>query len=78
MKSVKQPFFATPWHLIRFFIPLAALVPAVVYYLTVFKHVYPGTSAFLTASATLLCPQNDLAHPFFTLVIRAVADLPSA
>ena len=78
MKSVKQPFFATPWHLIRFFIPLAALVPAVVYYLTVFKHVYPGTSAFLTASATLLCPQNDLAHPFFTLVIRAVADLPFA
>ncbi|MDD4019979.1 MAG: DUF2723 domain-containing protein, partial [Kiritimatiellae bacterium] len=78
MKFIKQPFFETPWHLIRFFIPFAALVPAVVYYLTVFKHVYPGTSAFLTASAAGLCPQNDLAHPFFTLAIRAVAELPFA
>jgi len=78
MKLIKQPFFETPWHLIRFFIPFAALVPAVVYYLTVFKHVYPGTPAFLTASAAGLCPQNDLAHPFFTLAIRAVAEFPFA
>ena len=78
MKPVKQPFFASPWHLIRFFIPFAALVPAVVYYLTVFKHVYPGSSAFLTASAAGLCLQNDLAHPFFSWIIRGVADLPFA
>ncbi len=78
MGYLKRLFFATPWHLIRFFVPFVVIVPAGVYYLTVFTHVYPGTSAFLTASAAGLCQQDDLANPLFGLAIRAVADLPFA
>ncbi len=76
MGFFKKYLFATPWHLIRFFIPLTAVVPFIVYYMTVFGHVYPGLSAYLTASAAGLCQPDDLAHPFFTLVTRAVATLP--
>jgi len=78
MGYLKRLFFATPWHLIRFFIPFVAVVPAGVYYLTVFEHVYPGTSAFLTASAAGLCQQDDLSNPLFGLAIRAVAEIPFA
>ena len=75
MGFIKRHFFATPWHLIRFFIPLTALAPFIVYYLTVFTHVYPGTPAFLTASAANLCEPDDLANPLFMFAARAVAAL---
>ncbi len=75
MGYIKRQFFSTPWHLIRFFVPLTALAPFAVYYLTVFTHVYPGAPAFLTATAANLCQSNDLANPLFLLVARAVADL---
>ena len=78
MGFLRKYFFATPWHLIRFFVPLTAIVPFIVYYLTVFTHVYPGLSAFLTASAADLCRPDDLSHPLFTLATRAVAALPYA
>ncbi len=78
MRSIRTKLFATPWHLIRFFIPFTAVIPFVVYYMTVFTHVYPGFSAFLTASAAGLCPQEDLSYPLFTLVARFVAELPYA
>jgi tetratricopeptide (TPR) repeat protein len=75
MGFIKRYFFATPWHLIRFFAPLTAVAPLVVYGLTVFTHVYPGTPAFLTASAASLCEPDDLANPLFMLAARAVASL---
>ena len=78
MGYFKRHLFPTPWHLIRFFIPFTAIAPFAVYYLTVFTHVYPGLSAFLTASAADLCRPDDLSHPLFTLVTRAVATLPYA
>ncbi len=78
MGFFKRHFFPTPWHLIRFFTPFAAIVPFAVYYLTVFTHVYPGISAFLTAAAAELCEPDDLANPIFMLAARAVADLPYA
>ena len=78
MGFIRKTFFATPWHLIRFFIPLTAAIPFAVYYRTVFTHVYPGVSAWLTASAAGLCPQEDLSYPLFTLVARCVAELPYA
>jgi tetratricopeptide (TPR) repeat protein len=76
MGFIKRHFFATPWHLIQFFIPFMALVPFAVYYLTVFTHVYPGLPAFLTAAAAGLCEPDDLANPLFLLAARAVAALP--
>lgn len=78
MGFFKRHFFPTPWHLIRFFIPFAAIVPFAVYYVTVFTHVYPGVSAFLTAAAADLCEPEDLANPLFMLAARVVARLPYA
>ncbi|MEI7899402.1 MAG: tetratricopeptide repeat protein [bacterium] len=78
MKNIKKHFFSAPWNLIRFFIPFTALVPFVVYSLTVFTHVYPGLSAFLTAFAADLCQSDDLSHPLFALASRVVATLPFA
>ena len=74
----RKTIFATPWHLIRFFIPITAVIPFVVYYLTVFTHVYPGFSAFLTAAAAGLCPKEDLSYPLFSLAGRLVSQLPYA
>ena len=81
MGFLRRTFFATPWHLIRFFVPLTAVVPLLVYRLTLFTHVYPGYSAFLTAASAGLCPQDDLAYPVFAMAARwvsglAYADLP--
>lgn len=76
MGFIRRVFFATPWHVIRFFIPLTAAVPFAVYCLTVFTHVYPGTPAFLTAAAARLCEPDDLANPLFMLVSRLVAEAP--
>ena len=78
MGYIKNRLFPTPWHLIRFFVPFTAIVPFAVYYLTVFTHVYPGLSAYLTASAADLCRPDDLSYPLFTLVSRAVATIPYA
>jgi hypothetical protein len=78
MGFLKRHLYPTPWHLIRLLIPFAALVPLAVYYLTVYKNVYPGVSAFLTAAAANLCRPDDLANPLFFLAARAVADLPYA
>lgn len=76
MGFIQRHFFATPWHLIRFFIPFTALAPFAAYYYTVFTHVYPGTPAFLTAAAAGLCAPDDLSNPLFRLAARAVAELP--
>ncbi|HOE60156.1 MAG TPA: tetratricopeptide repeat protein [Kiritimatiellia bacterium] len=78
MASRKHRFFTTPWQLIRFFLPVVTLLTAVVYAVTLFRHLYPGTPAFLTAMAAGLCQQNDLAHPLFSLIIRPIAQLPYA
>jgi tetratricopeptide (TPR) repeat protein len=78
MGFIKRHFFATPWHLIKFFMPFMAIVPFVIYYLTIFSQVYPGIPAFLTAAAARLCNPDDLANPLFMLVTRVVADLPYA
>ncbi|HNX33714.1 MAG TPA: tetratricopeptide repeat protein [Kiritimatiellia bacterium] len=78
MDFIKRTLFATPWHVIRFFVPFTALLPFAVYHLTVFTHVYPGLSALLTAAAADLCPQEDLSYPLFTLVSHWVAALPYA
>lgn len=78
MGFLRRSFFATPWHLIRFFIPLTAVVPLLVYRLTLFTHVYPGYSAFLTAASAGLCPQDDLAYPLFAMAARGVAGLAYA
>ena len=74
----RKTFFSTPWGRICFFIPFAAAIPFTVYYMTVFTHVYPGVSAFLTAAAAGLCPQDDLSYPLFTWVASRVAVLPYA
>ncbi len=78
MSVLSKNFFEKPWHLIRFFTPVMVIIPFAVYCLTVFSHVYPGTSAFLTASAADLCRPDDLSHPLFTLATRAIATLPYA
>lgn len=78
MASRKRAFFTTPWRLIRFFMPVVTLLTAAVYAVTLFRHLYPGTPAFLTAMAAGLCQQNDLAHPLFSLVLRPIAQLPYA
>ena len=75
MGFFKKHILATPWHLIRLFIPFTGILPLVVYYLTVFPCVYPGYSAFLTAAAAGLCQQDNLAQPIFMFVIRRVAAL---
>ena len=75
MGFLKKHVLATPWHLLRFFIPLVCLVPMAVYFLTVFPCVYPGVSAFMTSAAANLCQPNDLGHPLFTFAIRRVAAL---
>ena len=75
MGFFKRHFLATPWHLIRFFIPFIGGLTFVVYYLTVFPCVYPGHSAFLTAASAGLCQPDDLAHPIFMIVARRVAAL---
>ena len=75
MGFFKNRMLATPWHLLRLFIPLTGLLPLVVYYETVFPSVYPGTSAFLTASAAGLCQSDDLARPIFMLAARGIAAL---
>jgi tetratricopeptide (TPR) repeat protein len=76
MGFIKKHVLATPWRLIRLFTPFTFVFPLAVYYLTVFRGVYPGDSAYLTATAAGLCKPNDLAHPFFTLASHAVAALP--
>ncbi len=76
MKTSRKSFFSTPWGRIRFFIPFTAILSFAVYYMTVFRHVYPGVSAFLTAAAADLCPQEDLSYPLFTWVAQGVASLP--
>ncbi len=76
MGYFRRHFLATPWHLIRLFIPLTALAPFAVYTHTLFPRVYPGTTAFLTAASAGLCETNDLMNPLFRLVARCVADLP--
>lgn len=78
MDFQRRTFFATPWHLIRFFIPFTAMVPLFVYRMTLFTHVYPGYSAFLTAASAGLCPQDDLAYPLFAMAARWVASLAYA
>mgnify|MGYP001378744287 CR=1 FL=1 len=78
MGFVWKTFFATPWHVIRFFVPFTVVIPFAVYYLTLFPHVYPGFSALLTAAAAGLCPQEDLAYPLFALVSHYVAEIPYA
>jgi len=75
MGFLKKYFFATPWHLLRFFIPFTCLLPLAVYVLTVFPCVYPGASAFLTSAAANLCQPNDLGQPLFMFAIRRVAAL---
>ncbi|HRR33194.1 MAG TPA: tetratricopeptide repeat protein [Kiritimatiellia bacterium] len=71
----RRTFFATPWHLIRFFIPFTAVIPLIVYRATLFTHVYPGYSAVLTATSAGLCPQDDLSYPLFAMAARWVAGL---
>ena len=68
----------SPWRLIQLLTPLAAIGPFVVYHQTLFTQVYPGVSAYLTACAAGLCPQEDLSNPLFRLAARAVAALPYA
>lgn len=75
MPSLMPPLFRTPWTMIRFFMPVTALIPAAAYYLTVFAQVFPGFSAALTASAAGLCAQEDLSYPLFSLAARGVAGL---
>ncbi len=74
----RKRLFATPWHLIRFFLPFTALIPGIVFYKTVFTNVYPGFSALLTACAAKLCQPDDLSYPLFNMVARCVAALPYA
>lgn len=68
----------SPWRLIQLITPLTAIIPFAVYHQTLFTHVYPGVSAYLTAYAAGLCQQEDLSNPLFMLAIRAVAALPYA
>ena len=75
MGFFKKHILATPWQLLRLFIPFTGILPLIVYYLTVFPCVYPGSSAFLTATAAGLCQQDDLAQPIFMLAARGIAAL---
>jgi len=75
MSFFKRHFFATPWHLIRFFIPITGLIPLAVYWVTLFPHVYPGPSAVLTASAADLCKADGLSSPLFAMAASGVASL---
>ena len=75
MGFFKNHFLATPWHLLRFFVPFTCFLPFVVYFLTVFPCVYPGYSAFLTSAAANLCQPNDLAYPLFMFTTHRVAAL---
>ena len=78
MIKPQKRLFATPWHLIRFFLPFTALIPGIVFYRTLFTDVYPGLSAVLTACAAELCQPDDLSYPLFNMVARLIADLPYA
>lgn len=78
MGFLRRTFFSPPWRLIRFFIPFTAVVPLIVYRLTLFTHVYPGVSSTLTTAAAGLCPQDDLAYPLFAMAARWVAGLSFA
>ncbi len=74
----KKRLFATPWHLIRFFLPFTAIVPGIVFYRTLFTHVYPGLSAYLISCAAGLCQPEDLSYPLFNMATRFIAMLPYA
>lgn len=78
MIKPQKRLFATPWHLIRFFLPFTALIPGIVFYITLFTDVYPGSSSFLTACAAKLCQPEDLSYPLFNMVARFIAGLPCA
>ncbi|MDD4101033.1 MAG: DUF2723 domain-containing protein [Kiritimatiellae bacterium] len=78
MFRLRKRLFATPWHLIRFFLPFTAIIPGIVFYRTIFANVYPGLSAFLTACAAELCQPEDLTYPLFNMVARVIAMLPHA
>lgn len=75
MGFFRRYFFATPWHLIRLFIPLTAAIPLAAYWATLFPCVYPGLSASLTASAAGLCKTDGLSSPLFALATSTVAAL---
>lgn len=75
MGFFKRYFFATPWHLIRFFIPITGIVPLIVYRTTLFPCVYPGLSASLIASSADLCKTDGLSSPLFAMAARGIAAL---
>ena len=75
MEFFRRIKFASPWQLIRFFLPLTGVLPLIVYCLTVYPCAYPGLSASLTAAAARLCQTDDLSSPIFMLVSHGVASL---
>jgi len=58
--------------LIRF-LPIAGVVAATTYAVSVCPHVYPGYSATLTAAAAGINPPSFVTHSLFTFVSRVVA-----
>ncbi|MDA3925578.1 MAG: DUF2723 domain-containing protein [Kiritimatiellae bacterium] len=76
MNFLKKRLHFSPWLLVRIFAPITFIVPMVVYWLTLYKKIYPGVPAALTASAAKISETVDLSHPIFNFFSRLVAEIP--
>jgi len=76
MNFFKKRFRLSPWLLVRLFAPVTFIVPMVVYWLTLYKKIYPGVPAALTAYAAKINEPVDLSTPIFSFFSRLVAEIP--
>ncbi len=76
MISLKNRLRLSPWLVIRIFAPITFIVPLAVYWLTLYRNIYPGIPAALTASATGVAQTVYLSNPIFSYVSRLIAELP--
>lgn len=66
----------SPWLAARIFAPLTFIVPLVLYWLTLYRSIYPGETAALTAVAAKITQTAYLSNPLFTYVSQLVAQIP--
>jgi len=78
MNSFRNRFRLSPWLVIRIFAPVTFIVPMAVYWFTLYRNIYPGTPAALTAAAAGVSQNAYLSNPIFSYVSRLIAELPYA
>ncbi|MFA7171873.1 MAG: hypothetical protein WC340_00420 [Kiritimatiellia bacterium] len=66
----------SPWLIARIFAPLTFIVPLALYWLTLYKSIYPGETAALTAVAAKITQTTYLSNPLFTYISQLVAQIP--